>query len=62
MMALHNKYLLKPVRVGGIMECSCAQKGHSTDTQIVVHQSITVKVAVSHNIALAVSIMFQNNG
>ena len=30
--------------------------------QIVVHQSITAKVAVSHNIALAVSIMFQNYG
>lgn len=27
MMALHNKYLLKPVRVGGIMECSlCSER------------------------------------
>ena len=27
MMALHNKYLLKPVRVGGTMECSlCSER------------------------------------
>lgn len=51
-----------PCDMEEIQNVVCAQIGHSTDAWIVVHQSITVKVAVSHNIELAVSIMFQNDG
>ena len=40
----------------------CAQRKLFTDAWTVVYWSITVKTAVSHNIAITVSTMFQNDG
>ena len=40
----------------------CAQRKLSTDAWTVVHGSITVKTAVSRNIAIVVSSMFRNDG